>query len=67
MSAFNRTSSRASVPAISAVVIAVLCAVGLYVMEFSPKSAVSDAGINMITTATVHRAGAIALPTVPNQ
>jgi len=36
-------------------------------MEFSPKSAVSDAGINMITTATVHRAGAIALPTVPNQ
>ena len=67
MTTFNKTSSRASIPVISAVVIAVLCAVGLYVMEFAPKSAVSDTGINMITTATVHRAGAIALPTVPNQ
>ncbi len=66
MSSFDKTSSRASTPVTAAVVIAVLCAVGLYFMEFGP-STVSDAGINMITTATVHRAGATALPTVPNQ
>jgi hypothetical protein len=67
MSAFDKTSSRASIPVTAAVVIVVLCAVGLYFNEFGPKSAVSDAGINMITTATAHRAGATALPTVPNQ
>ena len=67
MSAFSKSSSRASIPVMAAVVIAVLCAVGLYFKDFGPKSAVSDAGINMITTATVHRAGATALPTVPNQ
>jgi len=67
MSSFNKTSSRASTPVTAAVVIAVLCAVGLYLMEFGPKSTVSDAGISMITTATAQRAGATVLPTVPNQ
>jgi hypothetical protein len=67
MSAFKKTSSRASIPVMAAVVIAVLCAAGLYFMDFSPKSAVADGGINMITTATVNRAGATVLPTIPNQ
>ena len=66
MSSLNKTSSRPSTVTV-AVVTAVLCALGLYFMEFGPKSTASDAGINMITTATVHRAGATVLPSVPNQ
>lgn len=53
------------VPVTVAAVIAVIGAVTLYLMDFGPKNEVQSGAINMITAASVDRAGATALPTKP--
>jgi len=53
------------VPVTMAAVIAVVGAVTLYLMDFGPKNEVQRGAINMITAASVDRAGATALPTRP--
>ena len=66
MNAPGKSSHRDLVPVTAAVVIAVVGVASLYLMDFGPKNTVPHPGINMITAATVARAGATALPTEPD-
>ena len=54
---------RAFIPVTAALVVAIVGAVVLYRMDFGPKNGVQSGAINMITAATVDRAGATAAPT----
>ena len=53
------------VPALAAVVVALLSIAALLIAENDQRYETRSSGISMITTAVVERAGAIVLPTVP--
>ena len=54
---------RAFIPITAALVVAIIGVVVLFRMDFGPKNGVQSGAINMITAATVDRAGATAAPT----
>lgn len=51
------------VPVTVAVVVALVCTITLFFMDFGPGNDVQGKGANMITTAIVERAGATMTPT----
>ena len=57
--------NRAFVPVVTAVAIAIIGTVVLFRMDFGSKNVVEVGPINMITTAAIGRAGAVAVPTTP--
>lgn len=54
---------RSFIPITAALVVAIVGAVVLYRMDFGAKNGVQPGALNMITAATVDRAGATAAPT----
>jgi hypothetical protein len=53
------------VPMIVAGLIALVCSVSIYWMDFGPRADAQVSGNGMITASVLSRAGAVAFPTVP--
>jgi hypothetical protein len=65
MSAHRKDRHRELVPMIVAGLIALVCSVSIFWMDFGPGSDAQGSGNGMITAAVLSKAGAVALPTEP--
>jgi hypothetical protein len=65
MSAHRKDRHGDLVPAIVAGLIALICSISIYWMDFGPGADAQGSGNGMITASVLSRAGAVSFPTEP--